>query len=79
MARNQRRAVREEVTLEILVSREARIDIAEAIAGFNDLLPVLSARFEVELERVYANIVVYPEMYPVVYKNFRRALLRKFP
>jgi len=60
------------VTLEILVSREARADIATAVVGFNDISPALS-------ERVYSNIIEYPQMYPVVYKSFRRALLRRFP
>ena len=67
------------MTLEILVSREAQADIAEAIAGFRDISPALAARFGVELERVYSNIVDYPQMYAAVYKKFRRALLRKFP
>jgi toxin ParE1/3/4 len=67
------------VTLDIFVTREARADIAEAIAGFRDISPALATRFGAELERIYANVVEYPEMYPVVYKTFRRGLLRKFP
>lgn len=67
------------MTFEIIVSREARADIAEAVDGFNDISATLSARFEVELELVYSNACEYPQMYPVVYKNFRRALLRHFP
>jgi toxin ParE1/3/4 len=67
------------VTLEILVSREARVDIADAISGFREISAVLSERFGAELERVYSSVVDHPQMYPVVYKNFRRALLRKFP
>lgn len=67
------------MTAEILISREARDDIAAAIGGFKDISPVLSDRFVAELERVYANVADYPQMYPVVYKNFRRALLRRFP
>ena len=67
------------MTLEILISREAGADIAEAIGEFNYISPALSARFGAELERVYSNVSEYPQMYPVVYKNFRRALLRRFP
>jgi plasmid stabilization system protein ParE len=67
------------VTLEILVSREARTDIAEAVAALRDISPALSNRFGAELDRVYSSIAEYPEMYPVVHKTFRRALLRKFP
>lgn len=67
------------MTLEIFVSREARGDIAEAVSGFREISPELSARFGVELDRIYSSIAEYPQMYPVVYRNFRRALLRKFP
>jgi plasmid stabilization system protein ParE len=67
------------VTLEILVSREARADIGHAVGGYRDISPTLSARFGAELDRIYSAIAKYPQMYPVVYKNFRRALLRKFP
>ena len=61
------------------MSREASADIATAIAGLGDISPTLSERFKKELERVYSCIAEYPEIYPVVYKNFRRGLLRKFP
>lgn len=67
------------MTLEILISREAQADLAEAIAGFGEISAALTSRFELELERIYTNLLDYPQMYPVVYKNFRRALLRRFP
>ena len=64
---------------ELLVSREARDDLAEAIDDFRDISPQLVTRFGVELERVYDCVLEYPQIYPVVYKNFRRGLLRRFP
>ena len=67
------------MTLAIFVSHEARADITEAIRGFRDISPALSARFQEELERVYSGMAEYPQMYPIVYKKFRRALLRRFP
>ena len=67
------------MSLEILVSREASADIDVALSGFRDISPNLSERFKEELERVYSCIAEYPEIYPVVYKSFRRGLLRKFP
>lgn len=67
------------MTLRIVVTREARADIAEAIAWFRERSPELPERFRLELERVYSRILDYPEIYPIVYKRFRRALLRKFP
>ena len=67
------------MTRELLVSREARVDITDAIAGYRTVSAALATRFGEELERVYANVAEYPEMYPVVYERFHRALLRKFP
>ncbi len=67
------------MTLQLIVTREARADIAEAIGWFRKRSPELPDRFRVELERVYSRIQDYPEIYPIVYKRFRRALLRKFP
>jgi toxin ParE1/3/4 len=67
------------VTQRLIVSREARADIEEAIARLAGISPQLPVRFAIELERVYSLILEYPEMYPRVYKTFRRALLRKFP
>lgn len=67
------------MTQRLIVSREARADIEEAIARLEGISPRLPVRFAIELERVYSLILSYPEMYPSVYKNFRRALLRKFP
>jgi plasmid stabilization system protein ParE len=67
------------VTFQIIVSREGHGDIAEAITEYRAISPALSERFGAELERVYSYITEYPEMYPVIYKNFRRALLHKFP
>lgn len=65
--------------MRIIVSREARADIEEAVAWFQEISPRLPARFAIELERIYASILTHPELYPAVYKRFRRALLRRFP
>jgi plasmid stabilization system protein ParE len=67
------------VTLQLTVSQEACADIREAVKWFREISPNLGVRFGVELERIYANILDYPQMYPLVYKTFRRALLNRFP
>jgi toxin ParE1/3/4 len=65
--------------LQLIVSREAGADIAEAVTWLRDISPNLPVRFGIELERVYSSILEHPRMYPNVYKTFRRALLRRFP
>jgi len=67
------------VTPQLIVSREARADLEEAVAFFRRISPKLAVRFGVELEGVYSSTLDHPEMYPVVYKNFRRVLLHRFP
>ena len=67
------------MTLHLIVSREAQADISDAVAYLRDVSPRLVERFGIELEAIYASVVEHPELYPVVYKNFRRALLHKFP
>ena len=67
------------MTHQLVVSREAQTDIAEAIAWLRDVSPSLPGRLKIELEKVYASILEHTQMYPLVHKNFRRALLRRFP
>jgi len=67
------------VTPRILISREARADIEEASCYLGAISPTLQDRFKAELDRLYAVILEYPEMYPLVYRTSRRALLRRFP
>jgi plasmid stabilization system protein ParE len=67
------------VTPQLVISAEAAADIHEAVTWLRDISPNLPVRFETELEHVYAAILDYPQIYPVVYKTFRRALLRRFP
>lgn len=67
------------MTLQPVVAREARADIAEAVAWLRNRSPALPERFRAELENVYESILDHPNMYPVVYRRFHRALLRRFP
>ncbi|HEX8407610.1 MAG TPA: type II toxin-antitoxin system RelE/ParE family toxin [Thermoanaerobaculia bacterium] len=65
--------------LQLILSREAREDIVEAVTRFRTISSRLHVRFGLELETIYSSILEHPEMYPVVYRNFRRALLHRFP
>lgn len=67
------------MTRQLIVSREAQADIAGAIRSLRDVSPNLPPRFGEELEAVYSSILEHPQMYPRVYKSFRRALLHRFP
>jgi toxin ParE1/3/4 len=67
------------VSLTLRLTPEARHDVAEAIAWFRERSPGLPQRFRVALEKAYLGISERPEMHPLVYKRFRRALLQHFP
>lgn len=63
----------------LIVSVEARADIERAVAWLREISPELPERFDAELEALLSAILDHPEMYPAVYRRFRRALLRRFP
>ena len=67
------------MSLTLRLTPEARHDVAEAIAWFLERSPELPQRFRVALEKAYLGISERPEMHPLVYKRFRRALLQHFP
>ena len=67
------------MSLPLLISREARSDIVEAIEWLGEQSSELPSRFRQSLEQTYVSILEYPEMYPTIHREFRRALLRHFP
>ncbi|HEX6096353.1 MAG TPA: type II toxin-antitoxin system RelE/ParE family toxin [Thermoanaerobaculia bacterium] len=67
------------MTRKLIVSPSARVDLEEALAWFRERSPDLPGRFGMEIESIYSSILEHPEMYPLIYKNFRRALLNRFP
>jgi plasmid stabilization system protein ParE len=64
---------------ELIVAPEAEQDLAEAYAWYEDRRIGLGEDF---LDRVDASIEAIrrmPEMHAVVYENYRRSLVRRFP
>lgn len=64
---------------QFLVAAEAQADIAEAVEWLNDRSPALPLRFRNAVEDAFKAISEYPEMFPVVHREIRRALLQHFP
>jgi toxin ParE1/3/4 len=67
------------VTRRFLVAAEARSDIAEAVGWLRDRSPELPPRFRIAVDETFAAIADRAEMFPVVHREIRRALLRHFP
>ena len=58
---------------------EARRDVSEAYHWYETQSPGLGGGLRVALRRVEELIKEYPEAFPVVYADVRRALLRRYP
>jgi plasmid stabilization system protein ParE len=63
----------------IIIRPEAESDISEAYSWYNDRLLGLGAEFIICIDDIINSIMINPESYPTVYKNIRRALIRRFP
>lgn len=67
------------MSLELLIAAEARADLDDAVEWLRDQSPELPARFEAEVDRVFDLIIQNPDMFPIIHRPVRRALLRRFP
>jgi len=63
----------------VIVRPEAERDIDDAYMWYEERRPGLGAEFLLCVEEGFAKIRRHPEMYPVVHKNIRRTLIRRFP
>ena len=63
----------------ILLRREAEAEIAEAIAWYEARGRGLGADFLRAFEAALSAIKRHPQAFPVIFKEARRAMLRKFP
>jgi toxin ParE1/3/4 len=63
----------------ILVRPDAEADIKNAHLWYEKQSKGLGADFLLCLEEGFARIQRNPEMYPMVHKNVRRLLIRRFP
>lgn len=58
---------------------EAKLDLAEAYEWYEQRDAGLGAEFMRAVDSCAHQIERHPEMYPVVHKNVRQALTRRFP
>lgn len=63
----------------IRLSSAAKRDVREAKDWYAERQPDLDLLFRDELDQALDRIRAFPESYPVVYKELRRANLRRFP
>ena len=64
---------------QIRLSAEAKEDVREARDWYAGQRPGLDLEFRDELDHTISRIRAFPEGYPVVHKDVRRANLHRFP
>src|SRR3972149_1530585 len=65
--------------LKIVFRPEAEAELKEAYQWYENQRKGLGSDFLLCIEAAISSIQRNPEIYPVVYKNVRRALIRRFP
>ena len=58
---------------------EAELDLSEAVNWYEEKVKGLGANFLLNVEAAIESILRTPEAFTPIYKNTRRALVRKFP
>lgn len=67
------------MTLPVVWTQEANEDLLDARAWYENIRPELGERFAVAIEATVGAIAEHPLQFPVVYRNRRRAGVRRFP
>ena len=63
----------------VTIRPEAEDDIIEAVGWYEGQQAGLGSRFRRSLDRVLEQIELMPELYRVVHRDVRRALMKPFP
>jgi plasmid stabilization system protein ParE len=67
------------VSLPIDLREEAQVEFDEAFDWYNAQKPGLGLDFVAEIQRVFNRIAANPLMYPLVLKDIRKGVVRRFP
>ena len=65
--------------MQIRFHPEAEAELAEARLWFSLQREGLDVALMQRVDQTLSSIIAAPRSYPIVYRNFRRAVLRKFP
>jgi plasmid stabilization system protein ParE len=63
----------------LIIRPEAETELAEAFDWYERRLPGLGAQFLTAIDTAVASILDNPLQHPILYRNVRRALARRFP
>lgn len=63
----------------VIFTQAARAELIDAQGWYESEVPGLGRRFHAAVDSVIEHMSANPQQFPVIYKNVRRALLRRFP
>ena len=63
----------------VIFTPRARAELIDAQDWYENEAPGLGRRFREAVDAVVQRMSANPRQFPVIYKNLRRALLRRFP
>lgn len=63
----------------VIFTPAARADLIDAQQWYEGETPGLGRRFRAAIDAVTERMNANPQQFPIVFKNVRRALLRRFP
>jgi len=67
------------MTHDLIIRPEAEAEMAEAFDWYEARVPGLGSEFLLNVDAAFNGILRNPKQYPVVHKNLRRAIVRRFP
>jgi len=65
--------------LEVRLRPEAEMDLTDAALWYEEQSPELGHQFLDEVASAFSSIAKTPLMYPVIHRNTRRILIKRFP
>ena len=67
------------MSYKLILRQEAERDLVEAYKWYEEKVPGLGTDFLAVIERALESIQQNPARFPIIYRNVRRALMRRFP
>ena len=67
------------MSLELIIRPDAEADVVQAYRWYNEQVPGLGQEFLAEVDRVIESIQFNPKLPRKIYREYRRALTRRFP
>ena len=67
------------MSYKLILRQEAERDLVEAYKWYEEKVPGLGSNFMAVIELTLESIQENPVQFPVIYRNVRRALMRRFP